>query len=401
MPRLRVGVVSTFFPNSSAPYRTLFVRHLVTALAENAAVAVIAPIPYAPPWPRRARWEALRTVPYSAGSSDVPVEHPRYIVVPKVGALSGLTYAIAVAPALKRLARAGIDVIHAHCAYPDAVGVALVARALGMPFVVTAHGSDINVRATRRSVRAQVLWALSQAQAIITVSEDLRNKICALAPHLAPRVSCIPCSGVNPSLFHLGERSAARAGRDLDAQARVALFVGNLVPIKGLDTLLAAWRTLVGRGGLNSRDRLVVIGDGPLRPQLETAATEPALAGTLRVLGARPQEEISQWMRAATVLCLSSLNEGMPNVVVEALSSGLPVVATAVGGIPDLVKPEVNGYLAPSGNVEELSAALLRALDRNWDARQIASTAAGYNWKALAARNLDVLANAAQSQATR
>jgi len=401
MPRLRVAVVSTFFPNSSAPYRTLFVRRLVTALAENAAVAVIAPIPYAPPWPRRARWEALRKVPYSARSGDVPVDHPRYIVVPKIEALSGLTYAMAVAPALKRLARAGIDVIHAHCAYPDAVGVALVARALGLPFVVTAHGSDINVYAARRSLRAQVLWALSQARAIIAVSEALRNKISALAPHLASRVSCIPCSGVNPSLFHVGERSGARAGRDLDAQARVVLFVGNLVPIKGLDTLLAAWRTLVGRGVLNSRDRLIVIGDGPLRSELERAATQSALAGTLRVLGSLPQEEIAEWMRAATILCLSSINEGMPNVVVEALSSGLPVVATAVGGIPELVKPEINGYLAPSGHVEELGIALNRALDRNWDARQIAVTAAGYNWQALAARNLDVLANAVSSQATR
>lgn len=401
MPRLRVAVVSTFFPNSSAPYRTLFVRHLVAALAENASVAVIAPVPYAPPWPRRARWEALRKVPYTTTDSDVPVEHPRYIVVPKVEAFSGLTYAMAVAPALKRLAREGIDVIHAHCAYPDAVGVARVARALGLPFVVTAHGSDVNVYATRRSLRGQVLWALKEAGAIIAVSEALRSKICALAPELAPRVSCIPCSGVNPGVFRLGDRTAARAGRDLDTHARVGLFVGNLVPIKGLNTLLAAWRTLVGRGALNSRDRLIVIGDGPLRPQLEAAAMDAAFAGTLRVLGPRPQVEIAQWMHAATALCLSSVNEGMPNVVVEALSSGLPVVATAVGGIPDLVKAEVNGYLAPSGNVEEFAAALTRAFDRNWDARQIAVTAAGYNWQALAARNLEVLAHAVALQTTR
>jgi glycosyltransferase involved in cell wall biosynthesis len=322
-------------------------------------------------------------------------------VVPKIEAFSGLTYAMAVAPALKRLARQGIDVIHAHCAYPDAVGVALVARSLGVPFVVTAHGSDINVYAARGSLRPQVLWALSQAQAVIAVSEALRDKISTLAPYLASRVSCIPCSGVNPSVFHLGERAVARRGLDLEPQARVALFVGNLVPIKGLDTLLGAWRTLVGQGALSSRDRLVLIGDGPQRAQLEAAAAEPALAGTLRVLGPRPQAEIAQWMQAATALCLSSVNEGMPNVVVEALSSGLPVVATAVGGVPDLVHPGVNGYLAPSGNAEKLATALVSAFDRNWDTRQIAVTAAGYNWSALAARNLDVLANAVRLRTTR
>jgi glycosyltransferase involved in cell wall biosynthesis len=91
----------------------------------------------------------------------------------------------------------------------------------------------------------------------------------------------------------------------------------------------------------------------------------------------------------------------MPNVVVEALSSGLPVVATAVGGIPDLVSPGGNGFLAPSGNAREFARALGLAFDRKWDTRQIAVTVAGYNWPALAARNLDVLANAVPVETTR
>jgi teichuronic acid biosynthesis glycosyltransferase TuaC len=402
MARLRVAVVSTFFPNASTPYRTLFVRHLVTALAERSDVTVIAPVPYAPPWPPRARWRALRSIPYRAQSGSSPVQHPRYIVVPKVEAFSGLTYALAVAPTLRRLARAGgIDVIHVHCAYPDAVGVALVARALGIPFVITAHGSDINVYATRKSLRAQILWALSQAAAIVAVSEDLRRKICALAPSLAARVKCIPCSGVDPSVFQLGERSEARAEQGVEPAARVALFVGNLVPIKGLDTLLEAWRILLGNGSIGAQDRLVLIGDGPLRGHFQEAAASPALAGTLQVLGPLPQAKIASWMRAGSVLCLSSLHEGMPNVVVEALASGLPVVATAVGGIPDLVRPAVNGYLAPSGNAGLLAEALGQALARKWDARQIAVTVVGYNWSDLAAKNLEVLANAVPAQTTR
>jgi teichuronic acid biosynthesis glycosyltransferase TuaC len=402
MPRLRVAVVSTFFPNASAPYRTLFVQHLVSALADHADITVVAPIPYAPPWPKRPRWTALRQVPYAARSGVSPVEHPRYIVIPKVPAFSGLTYALAVAPALRRAAAAGgIDVIHVHCAYPDAVGVALVARALGIPFVITTHGSDINIYAMRKSLRRQIRWALSQAAAIIAVSEDLRTKICTLAPGLAPRVLCIPCSGVNPAVFQVGEQSGGRAEHGLDPAARVALFVGNLVPIKGLDTLLAAWRILIANGSIGARDRLIFIGDGPLRAHFLEAAASVTLAGTLKVLGPLPQGQIASWMRAASVLCLSSLHEGMPNVVVEALASGLPVVATAVGGIPTLVTPAINGYLVPSGDPGQLAEALTRAFDRKWDARQIAVTVAGYNWPALAARNLEVLVSAVSVQTIR
>jgi glycosyltransferase involved in cell wall biosynthesis len=277
----------------------------------------------------------------------------------------------------------------------------LVARALGIPFVITAHGSDVNIYAMRKSLRRQILWAMSQAAAIIAVSEDLRTKICTLAPSLAPRVRCIPCSGVNPAVFQVGEQSGGRAEHGLDPAARVALFVGNLVPIKGLDTLLEAWRILVANGSIGARDRLIFIGDGPLRTHVLEAAASVTLAGTLKVLGPLPQGQIASWMRAASVLCLSSLHEGMPNVVVEALASGLPVVATAVGGIPTLVIPAINGYLVPSGDPGQLAEALTRAFDRKWDARQIAVTVAGYNWPALAARNLEVLVSAVPVQTIR
>jgi teichuronic acid biosynthesis glycosyltransferase TuaC len=400
--RLRIAVVSSFYTNVSAPYRTLFVYHLVTALTHNADVEIVAPIPFAPPWPARPGWRALRRVPYVTRSGSTPVEHPRYIVLPKVPVISGLTYALAVAPALRRAVHQhGINVIHVHCAYPDAVGVALVARTLGVPFVITAHGSDINVYAQQRSLRAQIRWALSHARAVIAVSEDLRSKICALAPRLGERVRCIPCSGVDPTVFRLGERSAARADHSLQPTSRVVLFVGNLVPIKGLDTLVAAWRILLGAGEVGPEDRLIFIGDGPLRARLQQESKTPGLDGTMRLVGPLPQSEIASWMRAASVLCLSSHQEGMPNVVVEALASGLPVVATAVGGIPDIVRPEINGYLAANGDARHLAEALARALTRKWDARQIAATVADYNWAALAARNLDVLSSVVRLEKTR
>jgi teichuronic acid biosynthesis glycosyltransferase TuaC len=397
MPRLRIAVVSTFYPNLSAPYRTPFVRHLVQALAGQAAVEVVAPIPYAPPWPATRRWRALRQVPPETRDGDLSVSHPRYVVIPKVDALSGFTYARAVLPSLRRMRRERpIDVLHAHCAYPDGVGVALAARELRIPFVVTAHGSDLNLDAERVSLRPQIRWALERAAAVIAVSDSLRGKALELAPQAQARIACIPCSGVDRAVFHGGDRAPERSQRGLSPQARVALFVGNLVPIKALDVLLAAWRMLLTAGSVSAhQDRLIIIGDGPLRERLAADSHAVELRGTVQVLGPLPQAEIAGWMRAASVLCLSSHHEGMPNVVVEALASGLPVVATGVGGIADLVKPPLNGCLAPPGEPRQFAAILAQAFAQKWDADQIAATVAGYNWRDLATRNLEVLKSAA------
>ncbi|HYL71161.1 MAG TPA: glycosyltransferase [Candidatus Dormibacteraeota bacterium] len=400
MSPLRLAVISTFYPNPSAPYRTPFVGHLVRALAQQADVRVLAPLPYAPPWPPLRRWRALRAVPAEHEDGPLRIGHPRYVVIPKVDALSGFTYARAVLPWLRRMrAERPIDVLHAHCAYPDGVGVALSARELGIPLVVTAHGSDLNLDARRVSLRGQMRWALRHAAGVIAVSEDLRRKAIELAPEAQERISCIPCAGVDTAVFHHGDRLAARAARSLAPGSRVALFVGNLVAIKALDVLLAAWRLLLEAGTVGDADRLILIGDGVLRQQLSTDTRAQALRGTVRLLGALPQREVAGWMQAASVLCLSSRQEGMPNVVIEALASGLPVAATAVGGIPDLVKPHVNGYLAAPGDARQLAQALGEALGRNWDAAQIAAGAAGYNWRDLATRNLEVLSSAAERPA--
>lgn len=396
MAPLRIAVVSTFYPNPSAPYRTLFVRHLVRSLAEQADVRVLAPVPYAPPWPPSRRWRALRAVPDEHDDGPLRISHPRYLVIPKVDALSGFSYARALLPWLRRMrAERPIDVLHAHCVYPDGVGVALTARQLGIPLVVTAHGSDLNLDARRASLRGQMRWALRRAAGIIAVSEDLCRKAIDLAPEARDRTTCIPCAGVDAAVFHNGDRLAARAARSLEPESRIALFVGNLVAIKALDVLLAAWRLLLAAGTVGDADRLVLIGDGVLRQQLSTQIRAKELRGTVQLLGALPQQEVAGWMQAASVLCLSSHQEGMPNVVIEALASGLPVTATAVGGIPDLVKPHVNGCLAAPGDARQLAQALAEAFGRNWDAVQIAATAAGYNWKDLATRNLEVLRSAA------
>lgn len=390
--RLRVAVVSSFYPNAVTPFRTVFIRNLVQAMRREVEIDVISPVPYAPPWPAKPQWQRFRGIPAHEDSAGLAVSHPRYGVVPGIAAISGLSYAAAIAGPLRQLARLqGVDVIHAHCAYPDAVGVALVARAMGIPYVVTAHGSDLNVYARHAWLRPQIRWGLARANAVIAVSTALEQAARRLVAADDRPLVRIPCSGYDPGVFHPGSQAEARDSLGVPQQARIVLFVGNLVPVKGVPTLLQAWQALRNRGVLGADDQLVLVGDGASRQALELSARQPGPGSSIRFLGQLPQDRIAGWMRAASVLCLPSLNEGMPNVIVEALASGLPVVASRVGGIPELLSDGHNGYLTPAGDVAKLSEALALALGHPWQPQQVAAGVQDLTWSALADRNIALL----------
>ncbi len=385
---MRVLTITTYFPNAADRQRAVFVQNLVRAMRLRCQLQVIAPVAYVPPLARKAEWRAQRAIPRRDSVDGMAVEHPRFLVVPKLGWVSGFSYFLGILRLLRRGARAGGGaVVHAHCAYPDGVGVALAAALLGLPFVVTAHGSDINVYAERRLLRWQIRWALRRAAGVIAVSGALEEKIARLLGAGATGLARIPCAAFDPRLFFPRPRGPARAALDLHPGARVAVCVGQLVPIKGLGFLVDAWAELAGRGRLGPHDRLVLLGDGPCRAALERRAAAAGLAGRVHFAGALCQADVARWIGAASLLCLPSLNEGTPNVVVEALASGVPVVASRVGGVPDLVRDGVNGLLVAPADSPALADALERAFAREWDAAAVAASVATLTWQAIAERN--------------
>jgi teichuronic acid biosynthesis glycosyltransferase TuaC len=373
------------------PRRAVFVRNLAVALEKRVALTVVAPVPFAPPVPGVSRWRLLRSIESRAQDGPLTVYHPRFVAVPKLEALNGVSYGLGVLRLLRSLVRArGIELLHAHCAYPDAVGVATAATALRLPLVITAHGSDINVYAEKPTVRPQLRGALRRAAGVIAVSRAIEERIRALEPSLGSRVVCIPCAAVDPSVFRVRDQALARRHLGLEPAARIVVFAGELVPIKGVATLIEAWGLLEQSGQLAVTDRLIVIGDGPLKRALQSEAQAARVAHLVRFAGEVSQEELSTWLSAANIFCLPSRNEGTPNVVIEALACGRPVVASAVGGIPDLIRPAVNGLLVDPGDSQALARGLSGALARSWNSEQIALTVSGYTWEALAQRNAEL-----------
>jgi len=398
--RLRVVVLTTFFPSPRDPFRTPFLRNLVDAMAGHCDQELVIPVPRRPPI---GPWRDVQPVPARETHAGWTLAHPRYLAVPGLHWLSGLTYFLGVWRTLRALRqRHGRFVLHAHCAYPDVVGAALAARALGLPLVATAHGSDINISGRQRLLRPQIRWALRAARRVIAVSAPLAQAVAELTGLPASRIECIPCAGYAPAVFHprdAGERARLRRALDVPADARLVLFVGHLVPVKALDVLLRAAAQLQGDPSVGAHLRLVLIGEGTERGTLEQQARALGISDRVVFLGPKPQPVVADWIAAADLLTLPSHNEGSPNVIVEALASGTPVVASRVGGIPDLVDDGVNGLLVPPGDAGQLAAALAAALGRRWDPARIAASIAHLTWPALGRRNHDVLAAVAMETA--
>lgn len=388
---MRVLIVTKIFPNAAEPLSSPFNRQQFSALARRCEVEVLASIPWFPGAGAFGKWSSagrLTNLPRRDRIDGVDVEHPRTLYVPRFGhALSAGLYAASVLPAvLKR--RGKFDVLLGSWAYPDGVAAVALGRALGVPTVVKLHGSDIDVLATRPALRRQLSFALPHAARVVAVSRALAKSVEGLGvpSHKIDLVT----NGVDAELFHPRDRQAARVelGRG-DDRRRWILYVGRVEADKGAHDLAEAFTRVAAA---DPQAALFVVGDGKAR----AAVTEKlgALGDRATFVGPRPLAEVPVWMGACDLLTLPSHHEGTPNVLLEALACGRRVVATRVGGIPDVVhRPEL-GALVPVGDPTALAAALAEVLAAPYDGGEIAALGARGGWDESAGRLLETLERA-------
>jgi teichuronic acid biosynthesis glycosyltransferase TuaC len=388
-PALRVLAITKIFPNQAEPLSAPFNRQQFAALARRCQLEVAATIPWFPGAGLVARWSSagkLAKVPRREEIAGISVAHPRTLFLPRLGhGTWGPLYAASIVPGLRRY-RGKVDVVLGSWAYPDGFAAVVAARLLGVPSVVKLHGSDINVMAKLPGPRRQIAWALSRAARVVAVSRALADEVAALG---VPRDQItVVMNGVDAALFHLRDRAAARSELGLPS-GPLALYVGNLKPEKGVLDLVRAWDS-VARTVPDAR--LALVGGGPLKATLE--AQLPPRAS---LVGPRPLAEIPTWMAACDILVLPSHIEGMPNVVLEALACGRRVVATSVGGVPDLITNDTLGALVPPQQPDALAAALTQALRTRYAAEAVAEQGAHGGWEASAAALHAVLVAAADA----
>ena len=393
---MKILAVSNLFPNALEPNRGVFNRQQFKALAALGELQVVAPVPWAPPGLRRLRhsWERASRIPAEGTVDGIRTWYPRHVVTPQVGrAWYAWWLFLSLRPAIERIRREfPFEVLLATWAYPDVVAASWVARALRVPLVAKVHGSDLHVYTRAFWRRRMIAAALTRAAGVVAVSSELKDQVVRLGVDPA-NVHVIP-NGVDTAQFTPMDPVTCRTRLGLPERVRRVVFIGNLVPVKGLDTLLDAFAALPDDVALS------IVGEGPLREALTSSVEAKRLSGRVTLVGARPHREMPLWLNAADVVCLPSRNEGCPNVVIEALACGRPVVGTRVGGIPELLHRAECGVLVTPNDARTLADGLRRSLMTPWEPRRIREAVAHHGWEATAQQLAGVLAAARNGHPT-
>jgi glycosyltransferase involved in cell wall biosynthesis len=354
---MRLLALTNLYPNPLQPHRAPFNRQQFRALASEHQVQVIAPIAWT------SEWAARRGQPGGTLSPDrtrvvdgMVVHHPRYVFTPKaLRGLYGRFYLESVRACFERAVNSFRPNVVLGCwAYPDGWAAVRLARDAGLPVAIKIHGSDVLVAGARSDRRTATVAALTEADAVIAVSGQLADRARALGA--APSRVHIVHNGVDDRLFNPGCREPARRSLGIEPAEPLILFVGNLVPVKGVDILIDSMASL---RRTNIRVRCAIVGDGPLRRRLQDQAARLGLAECMRFVGVRPLEELPAWYRSADLVVLPSRSEGIPNVLLEAAACGTRFIASDVGGIPEIAHPSA---LVPAGDAGSLAGRIRAAL---------------------------------------
>lgn len=376
---MRILTLTTLFPNSAQPLNAVFVRNRMETFARRFGheLTVVAPVPYAPRWTGiiSERYRTIAEVPYQEQLWGYPVYHPRYLVTPKMGMrLYGTWMTIGVRRLVHELhARQRFDVIDGHYVYPDGSAAVELGRELRLPVILSARGTDLNLFPKFPRIRSIITRTLTDCEHLICVCTELKNV--ALELGVPPSKVSVIGNGVDVARFKPCQQAHARQRLGLSRETRIVLSVGHMTRRKGFDLLIGAAARLA-RGDL----QLILAGDGPERSALEAFARERGIADSVIFGGAIANSDLPDWYAAADLFALASSREGWPNVVCEAQAMGVPVVATSVWGIPEIINSPSLGILVQERTEQAFAQAFAAALDANWDRDHIARVGMRRTW---------------------
>ena len=374
---IRTLLFSTLYPSSARPGHGIFVETRLRELLSGGRIQtrVVAPVPWF--FSTHARFGAyarMAATPLRETYNGIDVQHPRYFVPPKIGMnIAPFSLAMGALASVQRLLDEGFDfdLIDAHYYYPDGVAAALLSRYFRKPFVITARGSDINLVANYSIPRKLIRWAAGRACASIGVSAALTREMARLELTASKLITMR--NGVD--LLRFKPLVMPEARKKLGWTASPTLIsVGNLVQNKGHDIAIEA---LIQLPNFN----LVIVGEGPERQALEALSHRIGLSSRVAFAGRIEQKDLPVYYSAADILVLPSSREGWPNVLLESIACGTPVVATDVGGVAEIVTTDAVGRRLQTRSSSELATAV-KALWADYpDRAMVRAFAEKYGWQ--------------------
>jgi glycosyltransferase involved in cell wall biosynthesis len=371
---MKILFFSNVFPNPQQPTKGTFNLEMVRALADGHEVRVVSPVPWVDGWKNWFGGKAPVAARFHALVAGFETHYPTFYYPPKIlRRFYGSFLWWSVRETIRRLLQTyRPDVVLSYWVHPDGEVAVRVAHALRVPAVVMVGGSDVLLLARETGRRGCIVKVLQQADAVVTASRDLKETITRFG--LSPEKVHVAYRGVDTTHFFPAEKSQARSRLGIPDEKGVLLWVGRMVPVKGLDVLLEACRALRDRA---IAFRLYLVGDGPLRPVLERQSRTLGLSEAVHFPGPVWHDRLPDWYRAADLTVLPSRSEGVPNVLRESMACGTPFVASRVGGIPEIARESIDRLVAPE-DPAALAAGLAAALRESGTPAAAAAGTAGW-----------------------
>ncbi|MBA2869076.1 glycosyltransferase [Methanococcus maripaludis] len=280
------------------------------------------------------------------------------------------------------------DIVHSHFTWSAGYVGAKLKEKYDIPFIVTAHGYDIyHLPFKDEDWKKRIEYVLNSADHIITVSNN--NLECIKKLDVKTPVSVIP-NGYNNKIFYPMNKLDCRSKLGIPSNKKIIVSVGNLAEIKGHKYLISALSEVIK----TKKDvYCYIVGEGALKNKLQKQIDKLNLNDNVKLVGAKPHDEIPIWMNAADLFVLPSLKESFGVVTVEALACGKPVVSTYNGGSEEILISENYGLLCEPKNPEKLAENILNAIKKDWDNENISNYSKEFTWDRISKQILNAYKN--------
>lgn len=378
---MKVLSISYLFPNNRHPYYGIFVQNRLIAAAKYCKIKVLAPIPWFPFRKYLPGYTDLSNVPSKIKKENIEIYHPRFLSIPRYFKwLEGFFYLLGTIRTIVFIKnKYDFDIVDLHWVYPDIITAYVVSNIFKKPMIVTIRGREA-IRYEEVSLRKRIInWFLRKSDHIVCVS----NELAMLTKEIGvdqKKISVIS-NGVNTKAFRPMNRVDCRKKLELPVEKKIILSVGAIIEGKGFHKIVDSFPDLLIR---DSNIRLYIIGSkgpaGNYEKELRDQIKRMGLEEHIFLMGSRPNDELVYWYNAADVFCFATSTEGSPNVVLEALACGCPVIASAVGGVPEIICEEFLGKTFDAENKKALEKSLSVFFEKEWDREVIRKYMEKYTW---------------------
>jgi teichuronic acid biosynthesis glycosyltransferase TuaC len=395
---MRISVLTSLYPGPPKPLEGIFAERRWLGMQQRGhRIRIVQPLPRAPGPLAWGEWARIAAMPARERRSGIEVRRPRYLHLPRLARRNAAGFV-----------RVGMRALFGDCspaeepevvvgdyAWPAAMA-ATPLRERGIPFLINGRGSDVVQVSADANLREELASSLRVAGNWCGLSHDLVGRMDRLGG-VEGRGRLVP-NGVDFDLFRPRDRGEARARLELPPGVPIVLVVGYLIarkdPLLALEGFARAMESMQSKGSKESEGHCVFVGRGPLRDEVEARAGGLGLADRVHLVGEVSPDALAPWYAAADCLLLCSSGEGRPNVVLEALASGRPVVATAAGGTAEILEGWHDEMLVVERTPEAVAAKLAPILVAPPDAERVRASVALFSWEESCAALEESLAQA-------